>query len=219
MLFNRNTIRFCGTGKIASRMRSPGSPSCERSWCAMVMPTEFLRTSSNKMGTSPETEDEKDAPPSLRGAQGRFGGCRIHHLSIETIAALNKIVRTCRSLRHVIGREPTAEEIAGRLRLPPETNERPSPACAAPTYPSRPVATQVHYQARFHRSTQRQSTPISLQIRRLKNGVRPCKFDACSTRRIIDSILLIRRPPYQRPRRWCDETTVSAISARGLFRS
>jgi len=43
------------------------------------------------------------------------------HLSIATIAALSKILRTCRNLRHVIGREPTAEEIAGRLRMPPET--------------------------------------------------------------------------------------------------
>jgi hypothetical protein len=43
------------------------------------------------------------------------------HLSIATIAALDKIVRTCRNLRHVIGREPTAEEIAVRVRLPPET--------------------------------------------------------------------------------------------------
>jgi len=40
---------------------------------------------------------------------------------VATIAALSKIVRTCRNLRHVIGREPTAEEIAGRLRMPPET--------------------------------------------------------------------------------------------------
>jgi hypothetical protein len=68
-LFNRNTIRFCGTGKIASRMRSPGSPSCERSWCAMVMPTEFLRTSSNKMGTSPET---KRCPSSSHTKHGRL---------------------------------------------------------------------------------------------------------------------------------------------------
>jgi len=43
------------------------------------------------------------------------------NFSVATIAALSKIVRTCRSLRHVIGREPTAEEIAGRLRMPPET--------------------------------------------------------------------------------------------------
>ena len=43
------------------------------------------------------------------------------HLSVATIAALSKILRTCRNLRHVIGREPTAEEIAGRLRMPPET--------------------------------------------------------------------------------------------------
>jgi DNA-directed RNA polymerase sigma subunit (sigma70/sigma32) len=43
------------------------------------------------------------------------------HLSVATIEALNKILRTCRNLRHVIGREPTAEEIARRLRMPPET--------------------------------------------------------------------------------------------------
>jgi RNA polymerase primary sigma factor len=43
------------------------------------------------------------------------------HLSVATIEALNKIVRTCRNMRHVIGREPTPEEIAGRLRMPPET--------------------------------------------------------------------------------------------------
>jgi RNA polymerase primary sigma factor len=43
------------------------------------------------------------------------------NLSVATIEALNKIVRTCRNLRHVIGREPTPEEIAGRLRMPPET--------------------------------------------------------------------------------------------------
>ena len=43
------------------------------------------------------------------------------HLSVATIEALNRILRTCRNMRHVIGREPTAEEIAGRLRMPPET--------------------------------------------------------------------------------------------------
>jgi RNA polymerase primary sigma factor len=43
------------------------------------------------------------------------------HLSVATIEALNKILRTCRNLRHVIGREPTPEEIAGRLGMPPET--------------------------------------------------------------------------------------------------
>jgi RNA polymerase primary sigma factor len=43
------------------------------------------------------------------------------HLSVSTIEALNKIVRTCRNLRHVIGREPTPEEIAGRLGMRPET--------------------------------------------------------------------------------------------------
>jgi hypothetical protein len=43
------------------------------------------------------------------------------NLSVETIKALNKIVRTCRYLRHAIGREPTPEELAGRLRMPPET--------------------------------------------------------------------------------------------------
>src|SRR5215831_8574638 len=43
------------------------------------------------------------------------------HLSVATIAALSKILRICRNLRHVIGREPTAEEIGARLRLPPET--------------------------------------------------------------------------------------------------
>ena len=43
------------------------------------------------------------------------------HLSVATSEALNKILRTCRNLRHVIGREPTAEEIAGRLRTPLET--------------------------------------------------------------------------------------------------
>jgi DNA-directed RNA polymerase sigma subunit (sigma70/sigma32) len=41
------------------------------------------------------------------------------HLSVATIEALNKIVRTCRNLRQVL--EPTPEEIAGRLRMPPET--------------------------------------------------------------------------------------------------
>jgi len=43
------------------------------------------------------------------------------HLSVATIAALSTILRTCRNLRNVMGREPTAEEIAARLRLPPET--------------------------------------------------------------------------------------------------
>jgi RNA polymerase primary sigma factor len=42
------------------------------------------------------------------------------NLSVETIEALNKIVRTCRHLRHAIGREPTPEEVASRLRMPPE---------------------------------------------------------------------------------------------------
>ena len=43
------------------------------------------------------------------------------HLSVATIEALNKIVRTCRDMRQTIGREPTAEEIAGRLHMPLET--------------------------------------------------------------------------------------------------
>jgi hypothetical protein len=43
------------------------------------------------------------------------------HLSVATIAALSKILRTCRNLRHVMAREPTAAEIAVRLRIPPET--------------------------------------------------------------------------------------------------
>jgi RNA polymerase primary sigma factor len=42
------------------------------------------------------------------------------NLSVATIEALSKIVRICRNLRHVIGREPTAEEIALRLGMPPE---------------------------------------------------------------------------------------------------
>ena len=45
-------------------------------------------------------------------------------LSVATIAALSKILRTCRNLRHVIGREPTAEETAVRLPIPPETIRR-----------------------------------------------------------------------------------------------
>jgi RNA polymerase primary sigma factor len=43
------------------------------------------------------------------------------HLSVATIAVLSTILRTCRNLRHVMGREPTAEEIAVRLRMPAET--------------------------------------------------------------------------------------------------
>jgi RNA polymerase primary sigma factor len=43
------------------------------------------------------------------------------NLSVATIETLNKIVRTCRNMHHVIGREPTPEEIAGRLGMPPET--------------------------------------------------------------------------------------------------
>jgi RNA polymerase primary sigma factor len=43
------------------------------------------------------------------------------HLSVATIEALNKILRTCRNMRHAIGREPTPEEIAGRLGMPRET--------------------------------------------------------------------------------------------------
>ena len=43
------------------------------------------------------------------------------HLSVATIETLNKILRTCRNMRHVIGREPTPEEIAGRLGMPRET--------------------------------------------------------------------------------------------------
>jgi RNA polymerase primary sigma factor len=43
------------------------------------------------------------------------------HLSVATIEALNKILRTCRNMRHAIGREPTPEEIAGRLGMSAET--------------------------------------------------------------------------------------------------
>ncbi len=43
------------------------------------------------------------------------------HLSVATIETLNKILRTCRNMRHVLGREPTPEEIAGRPRMPRET--------------------------------------------------------------------------------------------------
>jgi RNA polymerase primary sigma factor len=56
------------------------------------------------------------------------------HLSIATIAALSKLLRTCRNLRHVIGRAPTPEEIAVRLRMPPETIRK---LLAAPHLPSR----------------------------------------------------------------------------------
>ena len=52
---------------------------------------------------------------------GSDRGMMMGHLSVATIEALNKILRTCRNMRHAIGREPTAEEIAGRLRMPPET--------------------------------------------------------------------------------------------------
>jgi hypothetical protein len=49
--------------------------------------------------------------------QGHMEG----HLSVATIEALNKILRTCGNMRHVIGCEPTPEEIAGRLGMPRET--------------------------------------------------------------------------------------------------
>jgi hypothetical protein len=42
------------------------------------------------------------------------------HLSVATIEALNRILRALRNLRQLLGREPTAEEIAGRLGMPPE---------------------------------------------------------------------------------------------------
>jgi hypothetical protein len=38
------------------------------------------------------------------------------HLSVATIEALNKILRTFRNMRHVIGREPTPEEIGHQTR-------------------------------------------------------------------------------------------------------
>jgi hypothetical protein len=37
------------------------------------------------------------------------------HLSVATIEALNKILRTCRNMRQMIGPAPTPEELAGRL--------------------------------------------------------------------------------------------------------
>jgi DNA-directed RNA polymerase sigma subunit (sigma70/sigma32) len=49
------------------------------------------------------------------------------HLSVASIEALNKVVRTCRNLRHAIRREPTPEEIAGRLGMP-GTRHRVCPA-------------------------------------------------------------------------------------------
>jgi DNA-directed RNA polymerase sigma subunit (sigma70/sigma32) len=52
------------------------------------------------------------------------------HFSVATIAALSKILRICRNLRHVIGREPTPEEIAGRLGMPGMPSKTISIACA-----------------------------------------------------------------------------------------
>ena len=51
----------------------------------------------------------------------RWGMMMEGHLSVATIEALNKILRTCRNMRHAIGREPTPKEIAARLGMPPET--------------------------------------------------------------------------------------------------
>jgi DNA-directed RNA polymerase specialized sigma subunit len=63
--------------------------------------------------------------------QGHMEG----HLSVATIEALNKIVRTCRHLRHAIGREPTTEEVASRLRMPPETIRKAlGPPCTLTTH-------------------------------------------------------------------------------------
>jgi RNA polymerase primary sigma factor len=55
------------------------------------------------------------------------------NLSVATIEALNKIVRTCRNMRHVTGREPTPEEIALRLGIPTETIRKLLGAPATPT--------------------------------------------------------------------------------------
>jgi DNA-directed RNA polymerase sigma subunit (sigma70/sigma32) len=52
---------------------------------------------------------------------GSDRGMMMGHLSVATIEALNKILRTCRNMRHAIGREPTPSEIAARLGMPPET--------------------------------------------------------------------------------------------------
>jgi hypothetical protein len=49
------------------------------------------------------------------------------NLSVETIQALNKIVRTCRYLRHAIGREPTPEPQGTwrAVQIHQTLNERP----------------------------------------------------------------------------------------------
>jgi hypothetical protein len=62
-----------------------------------------------------------DGPRIFARAALTTSAARSTQLSGETIQALNEIVRTCRYLRHAIGREPTPEEVAGRLRMPPET--------------------------------------------------------------------------------------------------
>src|SRR5262245_28982737 len=49
-----------------------------------------------------------------------WGAVMEGHLSVATIETLHKILRTCRNMRHVIGREPTPGEIAGRLGIPRE---------------------------------------------------------------------------------------------------
>ena len=46
------------------------------------------------------------------------------HLSIATIAALSKILRTCRNLRHVIGREPTPGDSVCRQKRSASYSER-----------------------------------------------------------------------------------------------
>lgn len=66
------------------------------------------------------------------------------NFSVATLETLNKIVRTCRSLRHAVGREPTPEEIAVRLRMPPETIRKllgTRPPLANPTLNEHPALT------------------------------------------------------------------------------
>ena len=70
---------------------------------------------------SPTGEPSREGFGAVRPCGSDRGMVMQVHLSVATIEALNKILRTCRNMRHAIGREPTAEEIAGRLRMPPET--------------------------------------------------------------------------------------------------
>jgi hypothetical protein len=122
--------------------------------------------------------------------------------SVPTTTLAAAARRACQdwpSLRgHPEGLALTGPSTASRLSRSgleaPSTRSRLASVLAS-FIPSSSPANHVN-QTPCHRATSRFGTPTTLQIRRLTNAVRPCKFDAYGTILILH---IRRRPNGERP--------------------